>query len=736
MLIHMVFFSDAKMPRKRERTTTKASWTVETLENAVKNLRRGGTSVYKVSKETGIPYSTLKKRFRLAKSNDINYKCPPKLGRPSVFTEEQEAILADHLHKMSNKFYGLTRAQFCKICYAMAEKLGVADRFNEAKKSAGRDFLTGFFRRHPDLSIRKPEATSINRILGFNKAEVDRFFENLENVMTKYHFPPSHIYNVDETGITTVQETEKIIAPRGQKRIGAVTSWERGKNVTAICAMSASGTYIPPLFIFPRQRHSPQLEKDGPPGAVYTCSHNGWTNESIYIKWLRHFIEYSKPTAEQPVLLIMDNHNSHCTLEAWEVAKANHVVMLSIPPHSSHRLQPLDVTFFGPFKRAYNKECDMFMKSRNMVKITPYDIAGLFNKAYVRVASLDKGISGFKATGIFPMNPAVFSEDDFVAVDQSQVNEQASSAAVAQSQRPVSQRLATGNSDPLPSTSRDIGNFEPFPSTSRGTGNFEPLPSTSRGFQQELEMDSSVLIQYTPNVEKEQLPDIDHAVSPSILSELQEEASTANSTPNLSPNIIPSISPFILNDKTVPEPALANPSTTSSTTNDVQEQSLYADQTTSVDFAKVLSVVSPLPNISNKNKTSRQKQHSVILSSTPMKTVFEEKEKKRLEKKCKTKTAGKGKKRTKATNKKQKVKRVKKKLFEDETDTSEEEDVENLCDDESEYSEEETLCAICCETGKNNEMWYRCRGCGKWAHKECSGSDSPVDYICVFCLDP
>nr|XP_022908606.1 uncharacterized protein LOC111419952 [Onthophagus taurus] len=224
----------------------------------------------------------------------------------------------------------------------MAKKFCVADRFNEAKKSAGRDFLNGFFQRHPDLPIRKPEATSINRILGFNKVEVDRFFENLENGMTKYHFPPCHVYNMDETGVTTVQETEKIIAPRGQKRVGSLTSWERGKNVTALCAMSASGSFIPPLFIFPRQRHSPQLEKNGPPGAVYTCSHNGWTNESIYIKWLRHFIEHSKPTAEQPVLLIMDNHNSHCTLEAWKVAKTNNVVMLSIPPHSSHTASGCD----------------------------------------------------------------------------------------------------------------------------------------------------------------------------------------------------------------------------------------------------------------------------------------------------------------------------------------------------------------------------------------------------------
>ncbi|KAL3271056.1 hypothetical protein HHI36_021556 [Cryptolaemus montrouzieri] len=87
----------------------------------------------------------------------------------------------------------------------------------------------------------------------------------------------------------------------------------------------------------------------------------------------------------------------------------------------------------------------------------------------------------------------------------------------------------------------------------------------------------------------------------------------------------------------------------------------------------------------------------------------------------------------KRTREKEKI--VKKKLFEDETDTFEE-DVENLCDDKSEYSEEETLCTICWEMEESNEMWYRCRCCGKWAHKECSCSDRQVDYVCVFCLDP
>ena len=139
------------------------------------------------------------------------------------------------------------------------------------------------------------------------------------------------------------QVTEKIVAPKGQKRVGSLTSWERGKNITVICAMSAGGSYVPPFFIFPRKRNSPQLQKDAPPDSVVECTPNGWSNEVMFIKWLQHFAHHVKPTADEPVLLILDNHNSHATLEAFEFCVQNHIHMISLPPHCSHRVQPLDI---------------------------------------------------------------------------------------------------------------------------------------------------------------------------------------------------------------------------------------------------------------------------------------------------------------------------------------------------------------------------------------------------------
>lgn len=47
-------------------------------------------------------------------------------------------------------------------------------------------------------------------------------------------------------------------------------------------------------------------------------------------------------------------------------------------------------------------------------RITIYDIAEIFGKAYVRTAAIDKAIKGFKTTGIVPIDPDVFSEEDYL----------------------------------------------------------------------------------------------------------------------------------------------------------------------------------------------------------------------------------------------------------------------------------------------------------------------------------
>lgn len=390
------------------------------------------------------------------------------------------------------------------------------------------------------------------------------------------------MYNCDETGINTVGSAVKVLAKKGQKQVGLVASGERGTNTTVMCCFSASGNYIPPMFIFKRQRMTPLLQKGGPQQAIYCCSKSGWITEDLFVTWLQHFQKITKCSMSDPVLLILDNHSSHASLQAYEFCKFNGIHMLSLPPHTSHRIQPLDVVFYGPLKKAINREIDLHMKTRQYERVTQYDLAAIFKAAYGRVASVEKAEKGFQCTGIYPFNPNVFSEEDFV---------------------PCEDATNAVQSAPGP-----------------GPSGFSPLA------------DSNVSSPGTPVAE-----------------------------------------------------------------------------------------ISPIP-IMKKCQPTARKGTSLVLTASPMKTSLVEKELKRKNK------AGANTK--KAKNRKLPQRRV---FSSSSSETSEDIvlDDDGLADAESSDDE---ICIVCGDFGKGRETWFRCTGCGKWPHKECSGLNKPDNYICDFCL--
>ena len=52
--------------------------------------------------------------------------------------------------------------------------------------------------------------------------------------------------------------------------------------------------------------------------------------------------------AHRPVLLTLDGHGSHFTPDALKRAADEGIIIFCIPPNTTHRAQPLDVSFFGP----------------------------------------------------------------------------------------------------------------------------------------------------------------------------------------------------------------------------------------------------------------------------------------------------------------------------------------------------------------------------------------------------
>ena len=80
------------------------------------------------------------------------------------------------------------------------------------------------------------------RVVGFNKAQVDRFFGIWRALLEQLgEIDGFRLWNMDESGLTAVHKPGRIIARKGQKQVGKITSGERGKTVTILCSMSAHG---------------------------------------------------------------------------------------------------------------------------------------------------------------------------------------------------------------------------------------------------------------------------------------------------------------------------------------------------------------------------------------------------------------------------------------------------------------------------------------------------------------
>ena len=230
------------------------------------------------------------------------------------------------------------------------------------------------------------------------------------------NFPAEPWYINNETGISSVQKNlSKIISTKGKKQVGALTSAERGQLVTALICCSASGAYMPPMLIFPRQRMKDELLDGSPPGTWAVCHPSGWIQKDLFLSWFKKFVKQSGASKDSKVLLIFDGHSTHTkSLELIDFANDNGGIFLCLPPHCTHKLQPLDVSFMKPLSTYYDHAVRKWLRTHPGRVVTQFQIASIFGEAYLNAATMGNAINGFKKTGIWSLDPLVFQEHDFL----------------------------------------------------------------------------------------------------------------------------------------------------------------------------------------------------------------------------------------------------------------------------------------------------------------------------------
>ncbi|KAF2904638.1 hypothetical protein ILUMI_01537 [Ignelater luminosus] len=328
---------------------------------------------------------------------------------------EQEILLANYIKHAYLIHFRLSTKASRRLAFefANAHNVAISDGW-KSNKIAGKDWLYSLMTRHT-LSLRTPEQTNLSRATSFNKHNVNLFFNNLKEVKEKFGFSPQDVNNLDETACTTVHKPSKVLAKRGQKIVGQITSAERGTLVTFVAIISATGKAIPPFLIFPCVHFKEHMLHNALIGSKGAASPSGWMVSDLFSSVLKHFVEHERPTVANPKLIIMDNNESHLSIEALDLAKENGIILLTLPLHCSHKLQPLDVTVFRSFRKFYNAACDTWMINNPGKPITIYTIAGLVGDAFPKIIYLLNISNGFKETGIEPFNSGIFTEEDFLS---------------------------------------------------------------------------------------------------------------------------------------------------------------------------------------------------------------------------------------------------------------------------------------------------------------------------------
>nr|CAH7761725.1 unnamed protein product [Callosobruchus chinensis] len=392
-------------------------WSEADMEMALKAYKTKRFGLNETCKKYGVPKATLKRH--LESKNKVANESRKRFGRTTVFSEELEETLAEHILNLEKMFFGVTIKDVRKAAFDLAEINNIKHNFNRVKKQAGKKWFYGFMRRHPSLSLRQPESTSMARCRGFNRENVKHFFDLLEKIIDKNKFDATRIFNVDESGFSTVaKKCQKNLAQKGKRQVGTIASGERGVNTTMVVSCSAAGRFVAPMLIFKRKRANPDLAVGAPPDCLVEISDTGYINKTIFLRWLQTFIEAVKPSVDNKVLLVLDGHTTHSkNIEAIELARNNGVIMLQLPGHTTNRLQPLDVAVFRPLELYYTEANEKWLRSHPGLTVSQYQVAQLLGEAYGRAAVIANAMNGFRRTGIWPVDRNVFSDADFIPAD-------------------------------------------------------------------------------------------------------------------------------------------------------------------------------------------------------------------------------------------------------------------------------------------------------------------------------
>ena len=384
-----------KGTRERQRTRP---WTDETLHAAMDKITDEGMKLKVATKIFGIPSSSL--RDHLYGKTTCRQR-----GTKSTLKRQEEKKLVDYVFKMQELGHPLTPLE-------LRLKVATAIQTREMPWSAaglpGTGWLRRFRSRHSEIASRRLQGLEVARARSLCPATVETLYGNLETLYRTHNYPPDHIWNCDESGVQASRSGGAIVlARRGSRFVHSIEPNQR-EHLSVLSCINAGGGYIPNFYILKGIYFREDYIANCEDGAVMGMQPNAWMTRWLFESWISHFIECLKRgpgiDLQNRHVLILDGQNSHVTLEVVRISMESRLDIVSLPSHTSHALQPLDVSCFKPFKTAFRKIRDRWSLRNKTKAVDKRTLCEWTSQALQSALTPNNIMSGFRAIGIWPLD--------------------------------------------------------------------------------------------------------------------------------------------------------------------------------------------------------------------------------------------------------------------------------------------------------------------------------------------
>ncbi|TVY89412.1 hypothetical protein LAWI1_G008442 [Lachnellula willkommii] len=244
-----------------------------------------------------------------------------------------------------------------------------------------------FHKRRPELDASKQQPLDWRRFDIYDKSV--HWFEVIGPVLQRSDILPCNVWNYDETGtLLSMPKSVKVVVGKNNKR-GQRGARIKRTNITAIECMNADGRYLNPMIIWPASTHRAKWSTHETPGWYYALSDKGSTDSYISFQWLKQIFD---PETRE----LANGKPRYCF--------DNNIILCRIPSHTSHKLQPCDVSVFSSLKAAYREQVERL--ERGCVgTIGKEHFTYLYSPARTKAFTPRNIRAGWSKAGLYPFNP-------------------------------------------------------------------------------------------------------------------------------------------------------------------------------------------------------------------------------------------------------------------------------------------------------------------------------------------